>query len=399
MNDVSFSRYMSLPGSCYYLPPCIKGFPFNVEIADAWSKIGSGAGNEESSSHAALGEYFERRHFYMEIFPDSKKTLAQMLKPDEATVFLAAFAQTCQKETNAEKIKNHIFGATKVIRTSDFSSCSLPTILLSLSYQHGERDNFIYPSRDTCGCSFHKAPESSIFGAVKESLERQFLTRFWLTKKCKRHLTNGAIEQALINTSTFALYQLLAKSGNIAALDISDSRFPGVCILIIYGNNQKNSHVHYCAGMAYAETLTDGLHKSILELWQTFRFMHLYFHLKKPISGIKDPYLSHFLKCNNFETFKEIMNFALTPPQPSKPRKEFTTTTLLNALKSLDIEGYLYTKTVQISGSTFTFSKFISPYLFLHMDNSKNINIVNIYSSSFTAEICADRIINMVPFP
>ncbi|QIM56522.1 hypothetical protein [Pseudomonas veronii] len=78
--------------------------------------------------------------------------------------------------------------------------------------------------------------------------------------------------------------------------DISDARFPGVCILVVYGQSKENHHVNYCAGMSYSATLSDALEKSILELWQTYRFMDLFKSVDSDEKRIEDYYLRYFLE-------------------------------------------------------------------------------------------------------
>lgn len=226
-------------------------------------------------------------------------------------------------------------------------------------------------SRDTCGCSFHQNAESAIFGAIKELLERQFLTRFWLTKKCNGLVPSNEISNTIKATSAFGLYNTLSKSGEIATIDISDSNFPGVCLLTIYGSNAPDKNVHYCAGMSYAENRATALEKSILELWQTFRFMNLFRVFRRNPDSLQDPYIRHFMNCNTHMTFKEIISNIQSPQHfpHEQTTFEFNTHGLIQALKVQNIEGYLYIRMTKIGNSGFTFCKFVSPSLFMHMDN------------------------------
>jgi len=402
MNILTPSQTGSLPGYLFHQPPCSKPFPHVVEIGDAWGKIGSGIGDERSAEITALGEYFERRHFYMEVASERRTTLDGVLEFDEVARFREAFLQTSRRAITPSQIDNHSFGMTKAYRTSDFSGCFVPTVMLSLTHIKGDPDNEIYPERDTCGCSFHVSSELSIFGAIKESLERQFLTRFWLTKICICKWSALELDNLLRGTASHGLLELLCKGGEVLALDISDERFPGKCIVLIYGSRNSSRHVQYCAGMAYANSLRDALEKSLLELWQTFRFMHLFGALKKDFTEIGDPYLKHFLSCNNFSTFEELAATAESSLQPQ--RQSFSTADmsangLLRSLRELDIEGYLYSKKVMQSGNYYTFSKFVSPSLFLHMNNARGINLKNRYSDTFSGHINPVRRAFMVPFP
>lgn len=387
----------SLPEVLFYQPPCVKGFPSNVEVSDAWAKIGSGAGNEIHSLQAALGEYFERRHFYMEVFPELYSTLTEHLDKNETAKFVKAFKQTAGPEYSNADLQSHIYGLSKVTRLSDFSSSYIPTATISISYNNNN-DHLIYPSRDTCGCSFHWSAQEAIFGSLKESLERQFLTRFWLTKECADKLTSHEITALLSSGGSSSLYEALSASGDIIALDISDYRFPGKCIIMFYGSSTTEKNVHYCTGMSYAETLEIAIKKSLNELWQTYRFMDLHATLYDDNKNINDPYLRHFLNCNSYETFKEISNFRIT--NESQQRMDnLNLQNIIKTFRQLNLEGYIYTKSICLFEKNYTFSKFISPSLFLHMDNSKNINIDNDYSKSFLTKISPSRKKIMVPFP
>lgn len=230
-------------------------------------------------------------------------------------------------------------------------------------------------------------------------MERQFLIRFWLTKKCLAILAPQKFEGEFKNTSIYSLYNALKKSGHIEALDISDPNFPGHCVLIVYGNDKENCNVSYCAGMSYAETIEQAFEKSVLELWQTFRFMNLFYSLNTCISTIKDRYLLHFLKPNNFQTFNEITDVIITHKKSKRPRDALNLQALIRSFVSLNMQGYLYTKPVWIAGANYVYCKFFSPSLFLHMDSSSSINLDNDYSRQFTKDIYSTRKSMMVPFP
>lgn len=402
MNILTPSQAGSMPGYLFHQPPCVKTFPHVVEIGDAWGKIGSGIGDESSAEQSALGEYFERRHFYMEVASELRATLRSALGSKEAHVFCDAFLQTSQRLLTPVVIDEHAFDMTKAYRISDFSACFIPTALLSLTHIKGDPDNEIYPGRDTCGCSFHLSSELSIFGAIKESLERQFLARFWLTKKCNYKLTSEMLKKQFQNQPRQALLNLLCKAGEVMALDVSDQRFPGKCVVLIYGSKDTSRNVRYCAGMAYANSLKNALEKALLELWQTFRFMQLIGELKNNAADVEDPYLRHFLSCNTFSTF-ENMAAAIESSEPAKStaldKPDMSANGLVQALRKQNIEGYLYIKAIQHSGNQYTFCKFVSPSLFLHMNNAKNINMKNKYSDGFATDISPIRKTVMVPFP
>jgi ribosomal protein S12 methylthiotransferase accessory factor YcaO len=289
---------------------------------------------------------------------------------------------------------------TTVLRISDFSVCAIPTVCISLTHDKSD-DNDIYPHRDTCGCSFHWNSEAAVLGAIKESLERQFLTRFWLTNQCKGTIELNEISTTIKALPSYGLFNALRKSGQLLTIDISDENFPGTCLLTIYGNNDPARNVHYCAGMSYSENRTDALNKSILELWQSFRFMNLFRVLRGIPDSLEDSYIRHFFECNTYKTFEEIalkINYQSKPHNKLKLSK-ITIESLIRSLKKQNIEGYLYLKRTKIDDTQYTFCKFISPSLFMHMNNSNNINLENDYSTPFLSAVLEDRKERMVPFP
>ncbi|MGJ7518477.1 YcaO-like family protein [Pseudomonas baetica] len=401
MNIINQSTSPFLPNDMWIQPPSILDFPFIVEVGDQRLTVGSGIGNGSGSARTALGEYFERNHFYFDILPECSSNLQESLSPTEVEKFVKAFSQTASTETDLRNLTHRQLNMSSVVRISDFSACTIPTICIALSHDCNEENDSIYPSRDTCGCSFHKNIEPAIFGAIKESLERQFLTRFWLTKQCNGVVPPSDILKAINASSAFGLYNTLSKSGEIVTFDISDTRFPGVCLLTIYGSNDPNRNVRYCAGMSYAESLATALDKSMLELWQTFRFMNLFNILERDPDSLHDSYIRYFMKCNHYNTFEEIASDFSYLQNPTYKQKtlEFNTNGLLQTLKTMNIEGYLHIKPTKINNSDHTFCKFISPSIFMHMDNSKNINLNNDYSESFFHLIDKNRQAKMVPFP
>lgn len=393
------SHHPALPGAMICQPACLLSFPSSVEVDDSWLNGGSGVGHGSSSIKSGLGEYFERRHFYMEVKSGAVGDINFSLSKSEADKFLYAFSQTNSNNLTSAQLSSHLFNLVQVYRTSDFSSCYVPTACVSLNYRGIESENVIYPLRDTCGCSFHWSFEKAAFGSIKESLERQFLTRFWLTKKCSGLISDLDVNTALEGRHSRALYNALNKSGELAVIDISDAGYPGVCLLTVYGQKNNKFHVQYCAGMSYAETLGDALEKSIHELWQTYRFIDLFRAIEGDERKIDDPYLRHFLSCNSYETFKEITTIEVVGGEEPNSMVEFSLCGLLLKLEEKKIDGYLYVSTTTINDEVHHFCKFVSPDLFLHMNNSKSINIFNKYSSGFVDQIITNRRNTMVPFP
>jgi len=368
-------------------------------VQDPWLNGGSGIGSGSSSIKAALGEYFERRHFYTEVKIDAVGDINHSLTSLEAGKFIYAFSQTNESNLTSAQLITHSYSLTEVLRVSDFSRCHIPVACVSINYHKLESENAIYPLRDTCGCSFHYRFEDAVFGSIKEYLERQFLARFWLTKECVRLVSESDIKMALSGSRTLALYDALYKSGEITVIDISDSDYPGLCLLAVYGQEGNKRHVRYCAGMSYAETLSAALEKSIHELWQTYRFMDLFQATESKIEEVEDSYLKYFLSCNSYGVYKDITSIKFRGSETSESSIDFSLSGLLAALKSQQIDGYLYVNSLVMQGNLYFFCKFVSPDLFLHMNNSRGINLRNKYSEKFMDRILSERKRIMVPFP
>ncbi|WP_390955506.1 YcaO-like family protein [Pseudomonas moorei] len=389
----------TLPSALIYQPSCLLSFPSSVELVDSWLNGGSGIGNGSSSIKAALGEYFERRHFYMEVKSDVVGHLNYSLANIEAEKFAFAFAQTNEGGLVFEQALNHSYNLTRVSRVSDWSDCYIPTACISLNYNKIESENTIYPLRDTCGCSFHWRFEEAVFGSIKEYLERQFLAKFWLTKQCARLVSVDDVRLALRQSGACSVYEALSKSGEVTIIDVSDAAYPGLCLLAVYGQKDKTRHVKYCAGISYAETLKAALEKSLYELWQTYRFIDLFQATGGNVAEIEDSYLRYFLSCNAYETYQEITDVEFNKVVVPDSLPDFSLQNFLTVLNKRQVDGYLYVNYLAISNELYYFCKFISPDFFLHMNNSRGINILNKYSEEFAGKIFPDRRKIMVPFP
>ncbi|VVN59485.1 hypothetical protein PS687_03380 [Pseudomonas fluorescens] len=389
-----------VPGMMLFQPAGVLQLPNSVEISDAQSVNGSGVGGGSNSIKTAIGEYFERRHFYREVVSNKRGCLGGSLRTHEVKSFAKAFFQTgCKSDCNPE-IENYPFALSEVVRISDLSPCFIPTVCMSLSSYGLEQDSLFYPLRDTCGCSFHWCSEFAFLGAVKECLERQFLLRFWLTGKCQSRISDFQVRALLLKRNVRHLYNALTTSGDITFFDISDVRFPGVCLLVVYGQSKSGHHVKYCAGMSYSSALEVAVEKSLLELWQTYRFMDLFKSVDSDELKIEDYYLRYFMSCNAYETYQEISDIEVV----GQGRRQgsslaFTLSGFLSALNNQRISGYFYTRVEKLKGASCVFSKFVSPDLFLHMNNSKNCNIYNKFSKEFASSMLVSRMNRMVPFP
>lgn len=385
------------PDFHFIQPSATNYLPHSVEEGSRWETYGSSSGWSSAVSIAAHGEYLERKHFYLDVPVDETNTLNVNLTPVEVYDFQRAFAQT-KKSPSCIDITKHHFNLTKVVRVADFSACKIPTVCISISPSTNKLDEKIYPLRDTCGCCAHSDLESAMYGALTETLERQFLIRFWLTKKYARKINSTQAIQALRHSPSRHLFQSLLGGGELCALDITDAKFPGTCILLCYGNKDTTSQIHYCAGMSYARDIGSALEKSVIELWQTYRFMQSFIASARSISTLEDPYIRHFLKCNTYETYAHISNTSAWTKQATNPTP-LTITALIKTIRALNLNGYIYLNNLCTDGNNTFFSKYISPNFFLHMNNASNINMHNAYSHEFVDKINPTQKTSMVPFP
>lgn len=380
-------------------PSAVSYLPHSMECGSRWETYGSSSGWTSDLTRSAGGEYFERKHFYLDVPVHATGTLSSTLNPEETTAFVNALVQT-SSHLPSEEIYSHAFDLTNAYRISDFIPCKIPTACVSISPCRNPIDNQIYPMRDTCGCSAHTHLESAILGALKEALERQFLLRFWLTSKHATITEYNSACQILSKSKALPLLQKLHDSGKLCMIDISDPRFPGTCLLVCYGNPYDSAaKVKYCAGMAYTSNFCMALEKSIIELWQTFRFM-LSLGATYP-NQIKDPYLKHFIECNHYKTYETITTNLLPPSTASisSENEQLTARTLIDDIRATKLDGFLYLASMPTKQSTLYFCKYVSPNTFLHMNNSFALNTDNLYSGHFSRDIIPTRLATMVPFP
>lgn len=307
MNNYNEIHHPTFADFLLIRPNAVRHLPHSIECGSHWRTYGSSSGWSSDIRYSALGEHFERKHFYLDIPVHDTNMLGAGLTTEERKEFTEAFSQTSMSSMHAS-LQSHCFDRTTVYRVIDFTPCKVPTVCLSISECRSQIDNCFYPIRDTCGCSAHTTIDNAVLGALKETLERQFLLRFWLTKTCPGRIEFNEACNTLTGSASLALFQELKKSGDLCMLDLTDERFPGSCILLCYGNRDDNAQVKFCAGMAYADTSRAALEKSIVELWQTFRFMQSIDSEHEIKNTLQDPYLKHFLCCNHYDTYEEISN-------------------------------------------------------------------------------------------
>lgn len=384
------------PDFKFLQPNAIRHHPHSVELASQWKTYGSSSGWGDELVAPAFGEFMERKHFYLEVQPERTGRLSEVLHPLEVEAFADALLQT-SSVGRRDSILSHVFSMSSVIRLADLERCYIPTVLVSLTTGERPEDDQFYPVRDTCGCSAHHTVKSAVYGAMKESLERQFLLRFWLTKSYQQNVELESALAMLEGRPEKALLSELSTAGEIRILDISDYAFPGQCVFLCFGSITANNGIRYCAGMAYAEDFGLALRKSIVEFWQTYRFMYSFYANRRGICELEDSYLKHFFSCNSYETFQTIIQFRSVgrPVEASG----LNAGSLLRAVNAQSLNGYLYIRQLASEPQPLYACKYISPAGFLHMNNARGFNVKNTYSASFSNEIAVEQLERMVPFP
>ena len=379
-------------------PNAVRYLPHSIETGSRWQTYGSSSGWGTSIIDSALGEYAERKHFYLDVSSHRIGRLGSTLSRGEIAEFVNAFSQTSHGCSIAS-IEEHLFALAGAFRVKDFSPCDIPVACILIGECRNEGDDLIVPLRDTCGCSTHETMDKAIYGALAESMERQFLQKFWLTKTYSRLITEDLVVQALEKSPARHLYDQLKVAGELTVFNISDNEFPGRCILICYGNPRRNSSgVSYCAGMSYSSRLSVSIEKALVELWQTFRFMNTFSASGRSAGDLNDPYIRHFMGCNDYATYLAVASSRAKDHYESNDAP-LTTRSLIEVIRKKKLNGYLYMSSVIHGSCCGYFCKYISPNIFMHMNNSSHINMKNRYSQAFFDKIIPSQSDVMVPFP
>lgn len=398
MNMYNEFHHPIQPDFNYMQPSAVRYLPHSIETGSRWQTYGSSSGWETSIMDSALGEYAERKHFYLDVSSQKIGRLDSTLSQAETAEFVNAFSQTSQG-WSVESIEEHLFSLVGAYRIKDLSPCDIPVACILIGECKNKGDNLIVPVRDTCGCSTHKTMDKAIYGALVESMERQFLQRFWLTKTYSELITEDLVVQALEKSPARHLYEQLKIVGELKVFDISDHEFPGRCILICYGSPERNAgDVNYCAGMSYSSSLSMSIEKALVELWQTFRFMKTFSASGRSASDLNDPYIRHFMSCNNYTTYLAIASSRANDYYDNK-NALLTTRSLVDVIRKKKFDGYLYMSSITHQSCCGYFCKYVSPNIFMHMNASSNINLVNKYSVAFFDKVIPSQSDVMVPFP
>ncbi|MCN6672549.1 YcaO-like family protein, partial [Escherichia coli] len=229
----------------------------------------SAAGETLKSIQGAIGEYFERRHFFNEIVTGGQKTLYEMMPPSAAKAFTEAFFQI--SSLTRDEIITHKFKTVRAFNLFSLEQQEIPAVIIALDNITAADDLKFYPDRDTCGCSFHGSLNDAIEGSLCEFMERQSLLLYWLQGKANTEISSEIVTG--INHIDEILLALRSE-GDIRIFDITLPGAPGHAVLTLYGTKNKISRIKYSTGLSYANSLKKALCKSVVELWQSYICLH-----------------------------------------------------------------------------------------------------------------------------
>ncbi|WP_255210159.1 YcaO-like family protein [Erwinia persicina] len=354
----------------------------------------SAAGETMKSIQGAIGEYFERRHFFNEIVANGEKTLYDMMSPHAADAFTRAFVQTSSLAEDV--VRTHQFKTTRAFNLFSLEKQEIPAVIIALDNITAASDLTIYPDRDTCGCSFHGNLNDAMDGALCEFMERQSLLLYWLQGQA-----NTEISGEIITGINYIdeIMSALRSEGEIRIFDITLPGAPGHAVLTLYGTTNEDSQIKYSTGLSYANSMEKALCKSVTELWQSYICMHNFLIGGYTDEDIIDDYQRHFLSCNKYESFTDLCENTLfrqsdvvlsleNPPSDND---------LLSYLEKISDNIFVYYARERASENLFWYTKVVSPDFFLHMNGSGAININNkLYRAGNGIK---HREFKMVPFP
>lgn len=391
-----YSHLMSAwPAKMVMSPKLNRNMPTFSQICD-YERItpASAAGETLKSLQGAIGEYFERRHFFNEIVAGGEKSLYDMMSSAAADAFTEAFVQT--SSMNEGEVRTHKFKTARAFNLFSLESQEIPAVVIALDNITAADDLLFYPDRDTCGCSFHGNLNESMNGALCEFIERQSLLLYWLLGKANAEISSEIITG--INCIDEILLSLRSE-GEIRIFDITLPGAPGHAILTIYGTTKKNSRIKYSAGLCYAGCFKDALRKSVTELWQSYMCMHNFIIGGYADTDIIDSYQRHFMLCNKYDSFTDLCEKTTFRKQRNMltVNTVFSEENLLRYLANISTNIFVYYARERVSDILVWYTKIVSPDFFLHMNGSGAINLKNnLYR---TGSGIQQRESKMVPFP
>lgn len=354
----------------------------------------SAAGNTLKSLQGAVGEYFERRHFFNEIVAGGAKTLGEMMPANTARAFINAFLQT--SSLTEKTITDHKFKTVRAFNLFTLEKGEIPAVLIALDNITAAEDLKFYPDRDTCGCSFHIMLEKAIEGSVYEFMERQSLLLYWLTGTANCEISGGIITEVGFADEILAS---LRSEGEIKIFDITLPGAPGHAVLTLFGAKNRDSKIQYSTGLSYSGSFKEAVCKSVTELWQSYICLHNFYNGGYKDEDIIDSYQRHFMSCNRYETYTNLCEntFLRSHDMMLDVNKSADYESILTYLESITENIFVYYARERAGEGLLWYTKVLSPDLFLHMNGSGALNMNNeIYRSG---NGLAHREPVMVPFP
>ncbi|ELD9771086.1 YcaO-like family protein [Salmonella enterica] len=392
-----YSNLMSAwPATIVMSPKLNRNMPTFSQVWD-YERItpASAAGETLKSIQGAIGEYFERRHFFNEIIANGEKTLYEMMTLPAAEAFTEAFVQT--SSLTQEEVRAHKFKATRAFNLFSLEKQDIPAVVVALDNITAVDDLKFYPDRDTCGCSFHCNLNDAIEGALFEFMERQSLLLYWLQGKANYEISSKIMTG---NNHTDEILRSLRSEGEIRIFDITLPGAPGHAVLTLYGTTNPDSQIKYSTGLSYAKSLEKALCKSVTELWQSYICLHNFIIGDYTDDDVIDSYQRHFMSCNKYESFIDLCENTVLLTDDIKLTVEENLTqeqNLLEFLKKISGNIFVYYARERASDNLVWYTKIVSPDFFLHMNNFGAINLNNnIYR---TGKGIKHRESKMVPFP
>ncbi|MDF3834644.1 YcaO-like family protein [Cupriavidus basilensis] len=354
----------------------------------------SGAGLAMDSLRRCMGEYFERRHFFHEVRGLERKTLKDMHDSSLQVLLHEIMSQTSIPEM-IERIDEHQFQISRAVTIPDFKEAELPTIFFSVSGVGIEADKGFVPARDTTGCAVHFLLPKAIDGAVRELIERQYLLRYWLTARGGIDVTDVVLQR--LSPSAIGLTRRLTSVGTVKFIELATGEVEGAVVLAVY-RGRNDPRVRYCVGLSFDVSTRRAADRALKELWQSYIFLHNMVRKEDIERLVHDSYHTYFLECNRLDVADAMLQ-GITRIATGFPDGDSTECTLLHSVYQRFGTMYLYVNQVRVRDRSLWCVRAVCPSAFLHIDNSRHLNLRNRFSEHFLADIHVERVRKMVPFP
>lgn len=353
----------------------------------------SGAGLALDSMQRALGEYYERRHFYFEVRGEKRASLSSLEDLDLQVALSRCFEQTAHVEVLSD-ISKHDFNLSRVLMLPEWKYTWLPTVMFSVTGNELGKDKKFLPRSDTTGCAVHFTLDKAILSAFKELVERQYLLRYWLTGGWATDVTSALCNR--LSGASLHLAEKLDKLGTIRFLELAGGEIGGAIILAVY-RGAGDPSVRYCVGLAYDGSIQAAGDRALKELWQSYIFLRNMAHRPDAASRVHDRYHTYFLDCNRLDVADAMIG---SGHFSSSDRSSVTENQqILESICSRFGRIYAYVREIRLIRRRLWCVRAVCPEAFLHIDNSSNFNLNCKFSQPFLDRVLPIRSQTMVPFP